>query len=83
MARPETWLSRTPRIFEEIAGAEEGQTYDWREMAALFGIQRRAASRIIARLQPEAHRTGNYVERSRLASPTLTQSLSPQISRLR
>ena len=66
MARPETWFSQTPRIFEEITRAEEGQTYDWCQVAALFAIQRRAASRIIARLQPEAHRTGSYVERSRL-----------------
>ena len=49
MPRPPTWLSRTPRIFEEIAQSEEGRTFAWRDVAALLGIERREASRILAR----------------------------------
>ena len=57
MPRPETWLSRTPRILTELAQAEAGQTLGWREVAALFEIQRREASRIISRLQPKPKAT--------------------------
>ena len=49
MTRPATWLPRTPRVFEEIAQSEDGQMFQWRDVAALFGIERQEASRILAR----------------------------------
>ena len=66
MPRPETWLARAPEIFEEVSRTPDGQSLDWRDGRALFGIQRRAASRIIARLQPEASRNGNRVDQAQL-----------------
>jgi hypothetical protein len=66
MPRPATWLSRAPEIFEEVSRTPDGQSLDWRDVRALFGIQRRAASRIIARLQPEASTNGNRVDRAQL-----------------
>ena len=65
MPRPATWLSHTPRIFEEIAPSEEGRTFQWRDVAALFGIERREASRILARAKP-TNSSANSVERSQL-----------------
>ena len=55
-----------PEIFEEVSRTPDGQSLDWRDVRALFGIQRRAASRIIARLQAEASRNGNRVDRAQL-----------------
>ena len=66
MPRPATWLSRTPGIFEEIAQSEEGRTFAWRDVAALFGIERREASRILARAKPNTNSSANSVERSQL-----------------
>ena len=77
MPRPETWLSRTPSILAELAQAEEGRTFGWHEVAALFGIQRREASRIISRFQPKSKRSPRDTTARRVKRAQLLEWLKP------
>jgi len=56
-------LAFTPRIFQKIAEADRNSRFGWREVAALFGIQRREASRTIALLKLQSKATRNRVKR--------------------
>jgi hypothetical protein len=68
-------LAFPPRIFQEIAQADRNSRFGWREVAALFGIQRREAPRTISRLKLESKATHNRVKR--LQRSELLELLEP------
>jgi hypothetical protein len=47
-----SWLSDAASIYKTIQQTEEGCRFNWRDIAALFGIRRRSAYTILASLKP-------------------------------
>src|SRR5713226_7715582 len=58
MSRPKTWLSEAHSIYKTVQQTEEDRRFDWQDLAALFGLGRRAAYKILSRLNPQKIESG-------------------------
>jgi hypothetical protein len=60
------WLPLVDDIFVAVSSVAEQHLFEWNEISCLFGIDRRAASRIIASLGSCGNIEGNAVSREQL-----------------
>jgi len=58
MSRPKTWLAEAHSIYKTVQQTEEDRRFDWQDLAALFGLGRRAAYKILSRLNPQKIESG-------------------------
>jgi hypothetical protein len=66
MPRTEIWRRRAPEIYLLLSRTEEWPAFDWENLARLFRVSRRTASRIIASLQPRTSKGKKNVSRTQL-----------------
>lgn len=74
MSRPKTWLAEAHSIYKTVQQTEEDRRFNWRDLAALFGLGRRAAYNILSRLNPQKNESGA----STVSRAHLLEWLEPQ-----